>query len=236
MRRAIFVATSAVASIFVQPLDAQRSVETSNGRRSAVRDEASPGGTGEFAGAELGGMAQAVVACGVSNPAARVVFAAPFHPPAGTTSVEVRVDEWTHRLDFVMSDNVMMLAGSSSSGLVDRIRSGSQLDMRLGSADADHITWSWSLARSQSAIGTACGNPARARPCCRVCRTGKACGDSCISRRYTCRRPPGCACNGQSQDQEPAPAPESWMAVQPRLSLPLLLCPFTAISRGSTAE
>jgi hypothetical protein len=26
--------------------------------------------------------------------------------------------------------------------------------------------------------------------------TGKACGNSCISRRYTCRQPPGCACNG----------------------------------------
>ena len=40
--------------------------------------------------------------------------------------------------------------------------------------------------------------PARqqARPCCRICTRGKACGDSCISRRYTCRRPPGCACNG----------------------------------------
>lgn len=36
----------------------------------------------------------------------------------------------------------------------------------------------------------------RRRSCCRICRTGKACGNSCISRSYTCRRPPGCACNG----------------------------------------
>lgn len=34
------------------------------------------------------------------------------------------------------------------------------------------------------------------RPCCRICTTGKACGNSCISRSYTCRKPPGCACNG----------------------------------------
>ena len=61
MRRAIVVATCAMASVLAQPLDAQWSVETSNGRRSAVRDEASPGGTGEFAGAGLGGMAQVVV-------------------------------------------------------------------------------------------------------------------------------------------------------------------------------
>jgi hypothetical protein len=38
---------------------------------------------------------------------------------------------------------------------------------------------------------------APAKPaCCRICTTGKACGNSCISRTATCRQPPGCACNG----------------------------------------
>jgi hypothetical protein len=32
--------------------------------------------------------------------------------------------------------------------------------------------------------------------CCRVCRTGKACGDSCIERSLTCSQGPGCACDG----------------------------------------
>ena len=31
--------------------------------------------------------------------------------------------------------------------------------------------------------------------CCRVCSKGKACGDSCIKREYTCTKPRGCACN-----------------------------------------
>lgn len=31
--------------------------------------------------------------------------------------------------------------------------------------------------------------------CCKICREGKACGDSCISRSYTCHKGPGCACN-----------------------------------------
>lgn len=35
-----------------------------------------------------------------------------------------------------------------------------------------------------------------AQGCCRVCRTGKACGNSCISRSYTCHQGAGCACNG----------------------------------------
>ena len=34
-----------------------------------------------------------------------------------------------------------------------------------------------------------------ARICCKYCTTGKACGDSCISRNYTCHKPPGCACD-----------------------------------------
>jgi hypothetical protein len=32
--------------------------------------------------------------------------------------------------------------------------------------------------------------------CCKICKKGKACGDTCISRRYRCHKPKGCACNG----------------------------------------
>lgn len=32
--------------------------------------------------------------------------------------------------------------------------------------------------------------------CCRTCKTGKACGDSCIAKTSTCNKPPGCACDG----------------------------------------
>ncbi len=32
--------------------------------------------------------------------------------------------------------------------------------------------------------------------CCKTCRKGKACGDSCISREKSCRVGRGCACNG----------------------------------------
>jgi len=33
------------------------------------------------------------------------------------------------------------------------------------------------------------------RECCKICRKGKACGDTCISRDRNCNEPPGCACN-----------------------------------------
>ncbi len=39
--------------------------------------------------------------------------------------------------------------------------------------------------------------PQPARACCRVCARGKACGNSCISRAYQCRQPPGCACDAR---------------------------------------
>jgi hypothetical protein len=32
--------------------------------------------------------------------------------------------------------------------------------------------------------------------CCRTCSKGKACGNACINRDYTCRQPRGCACDG----------------------------------------
>ena len=31
--------------------------------------------------------------------------------------------------------------------------------------------------------------------CCKRCNKGKACGNSCISKSYTCRKGKGCACN-----------------------------------------
>lgn len=32
--------------------------------------------------------------------------------------------------------------------------------------------------------------------CCKVCTDSKACGDSCIPWSATCRKGPGCACQG----------------------------------------
>lgn len=41
-----------------------------------------------------------------------------------------------------------------------------------------------------------CNNTQVAMGCCKICRKGKACGDSCISRSKTCHKGPGCACDG----------------------------------------
>lgn len=34
-----------------------------------------------------------------------------------------------------------------------------------------------------------------AAECCKVCRKGKACGNSCIARDKQCHQPSGCACD-----------------------------------------
>lgn len=39
--------------------------------------------------------------------------------------------------------------------------------------------------------------------CCKYCTKGKACGNTCISRRYTCHVGHGCACNA---NEAPTPA------------------------------
>lgn len=35
--------------------------------------------------------------------------------------------------------------------------------------------------------------------CCKICINGKACGDTCIRKDYTCHKGPGCACNGSAE-------------------------------------
>jgi len=47
------------------------------------------------------------------------------------------------------------------------------------------------------AITNACGSAAFAQGyCCKVCKKGKACGDSCIAEYKDCHKGKGCACDG----------------------------------------
>lgn len=55
----------------------------------------------------------------------------------------------------------------------------------------------WRRGKHSTAEGTSV--PPRSPPapqCCKTCRSGQACGDTCISHSQTCTRPPGCACQG----------------------------------------
>ena len=51
------------------------------------------------------------------------------------------------------------------------------------------------LEPSSTRIADGVATDGAARECCKICRKGKACGDTCISRDRDCHEPPGCACN-----------------------------------------
>jgi micrococcal nuclease len=65
-------------------------------------------------------------------------------------------------------------------------------------ADAHPVPpWEWRKGKPSTAEETSV--PARSVPapqCCKTCRSGQACGDTCIPHGQTCTRLPGCACQG----------------------------------------
>jgi hypothetical protein len=64
-------------------------------------------------------------------------------------------------------------------------------DRPVQSPDSNYGIRQWFLEKAHSQSGKV-----YLAACCKTCRKGKACGDSCISRSYTCRKGVGCACDG----------------------------------------
>jgi hypothetical protein len=62
----------------------------------------------------------------------------------------------------------------------------------------DRINWSIITPPTPTPYPAWVSNPAPSQPsgCCKICRKGKACGDSCIAASKTCHKGSGCACNG----------------------------------------
>jgi hypothetical protein len=52
------------------------------------------------------------------------------------------------------------------------------------------------LAGSTPVLASSCAAAGDVAGCCKVCSKGKACGDTCISRDFTCHVGAGCACDG----------------------------------------
>ena len=71
---------------------------------------------------------------------------------------------------------------------------GIAMAVTMATACAPGLAWEATSTKAESA--SLAGNTDVARTCCKICRTGKACGNSCISRDKNCHQPPGCACNG----------------------------------------
>lgn len=96
------------------------------------------------------------------------------HPSQGVLTHLARFGAAVYRTDVLGSIELVALRDGSARLLVEPIAAGSLLDS-LQTVPAP------SLLRQPGG-------------CCKVCSAGKACGNACISRQKTCRRPPGCAC------------------------------------------
>jgi hypothetical protein len=47
-----------------------------------------------------------------------------------------------------------------------------------------------------SSASPLCAAGAEGYICCKRCKAGKPCGDSCIAKTSNCTKPKGCACQG----------------------------------------
>jgi hypothetical protein len=61
-----------------------------------------------------------------------------------------------------------------------------------GASSLPSAAWS---GDAQACLVSAADTTATAS-CCKICRKGKACGNTCIARDKDCHQPPGCACDG----------------------------------------
>lgn len=68
-----------------------------------------------------------------------------------------------------------------------------QVDLSLGIDQSETLS---TEQNCDSTIDPITGEVMLAQVCCKTCRKGKACGNSCISRDKQCHQPPGCACDG----------------------------------------
>ena len=55
--------------------------------------------------------------------------------------------------------------------------------------------WDWRRGKRLNSTTAAPQQPPAVQACCKICRKGKACGNSCIAAWKTCPKGPGCACN-----------------------------------------
>lgn len=74
-------------------------------------------------------------------------------------------------------------------------------DSLSGAKSVSDIGSSIAIAEQEDCVSPDGGSSAdtllsEAKKCCKVCRKGKACGDSCIAKSKRCTKGPGCACDG----------------------------------------
>ena len=81
----------------------------------------------------------------------------------------------------------------------------SSIGYQLGDTDGINAgNYEINLTHSNGSNGSGChyedSEPEYSPSCCKICKTGKACGDSCVSQSNNCSKPKGCACDATAID------------------------------------
>ena len=81
----------------------------------------------------------------------------------------------------------------------------SSIGDQLGDTDGINAgNYEINLTHSNGSNGSGChyedSEPEYSPSCCKICKTSKACGDSCISQSNNCSKPKGCACDATAID------------------------------------
>ena len=95
-----------------------------------------------------------------------------------------------NKLRVVAVGLMFLLSGAVSAGGLDEQQLGN------GPSSTEAFSFQEALTASDGGTDEAKQPIVVANSCCKVCRKGKACGNSCININYTCHKPPGCACDG----------------------------------------
>lgn len=100
--------------------------------------------------------------------------------PPGTYTIRLQVIDKTGNTRFDKADVILTITPAAGSNLIPP-----PSEALPGTAAENGVN---------AGGGSSGGNGGSS--CCKVCTTGQACGDTCISKRYTCHKSTGCACNG----------------------------------------
>ena len=81
----------------------------------------------------------------------------------------------------------------------------SSIGYQLGDTDGINAgNYEITVKHSHGSNGSGChyedSEPEYSPSCCKICKTSKACGDSCISQSNNCSKPKGCACDATAID------------------------------------
>ena len=156
-----WVALWSLATVVPTQVRAQWTTDVNNGAIFAQSAFSVPTITGEIArlgsGSNAGATARAAVLCALPGGELFAIIlpqGAEWFPAGKLYDMRISVDRFARKLTGTGVGNV--LTTRASAALVDRLKTGGSLTVRVGAPPVGHLTWRWSLGGSRRAIERAC--------------------------------------------------------------------------------